>query len=116
LGRRKPAPPDTSFTETSEYQEFAQNYFDEFTEEPLTWFAPFGFDAANVILNAIEAVGTVDGDNTLHIGRQALRTRLFATSGLEGLTGTITCSALGECNASGLAILTVEGGQLVPVP
>lgn len=107
---------NTSFMNTQEYGDFAAAYFDKFGEQPLTIYSPFAFDATNMILSGIEAVGIIDGDGTLHIGRQALRQALFATSGLEGLTGTITCNPLGDCAAIGFAIFTVEGGEIVPVP
>ena len=107
---------DSSFTDTPEYTAFAAAYFDEFGQDPLTLFSAFAFDASNVILNGIEEVGIVDGAGTLHIGRLALREALFATAGFEGLTGTITCDPLGDCGATGFQILTVDGGELVPVP
>lgn len=108
--------PDPSFTDTSEYAAFSAAYSNEFSEDPLTLFSAHAFDATNVILSSIERVGLIDSDNTLHVGRQALRDALFATSGLEGLTGTITCNSLGDCGATGFVILTVAGGELVPVP
>jgi branched-chain amino acid transport system substrate-binding protein len=106
---------DTSFTDTPEYAAFATAFFNEFGEEPAE-FGAYSFDAANMILNGIEGVGIVDGDATLHIGRQALRDALFATNGFEGLTGTITCDPYGDCAATDFNILTVIDGELVPVP
>ena len=91
-------------------------YFDEFGEDPLTVFSAFAFDATNVILGGIERVGIVDADGTLHVGRQALRDALFATAGFTGLTGTIACDPLGDCGSTGFVILTVDAGELVPVP
>jgi len=108
--------PDSSFTDSPGYAAFVAAYIDEFGEFPLTPFSAFAFDAANVILGGIEGVGVVDGDGTLHVGRQALRDALFATAGFAGLTGTIACDPLGECGATGFVILTVDGGELVPVP
>ncbi len=108
--------PDPSFTDTPEYAAFASAYFDEFGEDPLTLFSAMAFDATNLIVSGIKGVGIVDGAGTLHIGRRALRDALFATTGFEGLTGTITCDPLGDCGAYGFAVLRVEGGELVPVP
>jgi branched-chain amino acid transport system substrate-binding protein len=108
--------PDPSFTDTPEFTDFASEYFEEFGEDPLTFLSAFAFDATNVIANAIEGVGVIDGDNTLHIGRQALRDALFATAGFDGLTGTITCNSLGDCGEIGFAILTVVAGELIPMP
>lgn len=66
-----------------------------------------------MILGAIETVGIIDGDQTIHIDRQALRDALFATDGLAGLTGNIACDALGDCGATGFVILTVVLAEFV---
>lgn len=107
---------DLSFTDTPEYADFADAYFEEFGEPPTTQFSAYAFDATNVILNGIEESGIVDGDGTLHIGRQALRDALFATAGLDGLTGTINCDLLGDCGAPEMVVLIVADGVIVPVP
>jgi branched-chain amino acid transport system substrate-binding protein len=107
--------PDSSFTDTPEHAVFAAAYFGKFGEDPRSIFSAFAFDATNVILGGIEGVGIVDGDGTLHVGLQALRDALFATAGFTGLTGTIACDPLGECGATDFLILTVVGGELVPV-
>jgi branched-chain amino acid transport system substrate-binding protein len=55
---------------------------------------PFGehaYDATHILLNAIEAVVVADDDGTLHIGRQALRDEVEATTGYKGLTGILDC-------------------------
>jgi branched-chain amino acid transport system substrate-binding protein len=106
---------DNSFTKSGKYRKFARAYLKEFGEEPLEFFSAHAFDATNMILDAIETVGVVDGDQTLHIGRQALRNALFATDGLAGLTGTITCDAFGDCGATGFLIFTVKKGKFVPL-
>jgi branched-chain amino acid transport system substrate-binding protein len=106
---------DSSFTDTPEYAAFAEAYLDEFGEDPLPLFSAVAFDAANLILDGIERVGIIDGAGTLHIGREALRGALFDTTGLEGLTGTITCDLLGDCGAYGHMVVTVENEELVPM-
>ena len=37
---------------------------------------------------------------TITIGRTALKNAIFATSGYQGITGTITCTPLGDCSTS----------------
>ena len=105
--------PDFSFMESPEYLLFRDTYFATFDIEP-GGLSAYAFDATNMILQAIETVGVVDKDQTLHIGRQALRDALFATSGLAGLTGTITCDQFGDCAATGFVIFTVVDGNFVP--
>lgn len=100
--------PDTSFTESEAYAEFREQYLSAYGEEPLVLFSAHAFDATIVILHAIEQIAILDGESTLYIGRQALRDALFATEGLEGLTGTISCDEFGDCSATGFIIIQVE--------
>jgi branched-chain amino acid transport system substrate-binding protein len=66
------------------------------------------YDAVNLLLNAIESVAIVEQDGTLHIGRQALRDALYATSGFQGLTGSLTCDEYGDCGAIRLKVTRLE--------
>jgi hypothetical protein len=55
---------------------------------------PFGehaYDGIRILFDAIEKVAVVDDDGTVHIGRQALRDAVEATSGFEGVTGVLDC-------------------------
>ncbi len=55
---------------------------------------PFGehaYDGIRILFAAIESVAVQDDDGTLHIGRQALRDAVTATSGFDGLTGVLSC-------------------------
>jgi branched-chain amino acid transport system substrate-binding protein len=56
------------------------------------------------IFAAIEKVAVKDADGTLHIGRQALVDALFATKDFQGLTGTLTCTATGDCADPKIAV------------
>src|SRR4029450_7233735 len=47
--------------------------------------------------DAIESVAVDDGSGNLQIPRTALHDAIFATSGYQGVTGTITCTPLGDC-------------------
>jgi branched-chain amino acid transport system substrate-binding protein len=82
------------------YDAFVSRYETKYNEPPFaTPYDAHTYDAANVLLNAIEAVAVQDADGTLHIGRQALREALYATSGYQGLTGSLTCDEFGDCGA-----------------
>lgn len=78
------------------YDEFVGKYEAAYGEKPIQAFHAHAYDAANMLFAAIEAVAVQDGD-TLTIGRQALRDELYATSGFQGLTGTLTCDEFGDC-------------------
>lgn len=84
-------------------------------EDPLSAFHAHAYDGANILLNAIEEVAVQDEDGTLHIGRQALRDALYATSGYVGMTGTLTCTANGDCADPQIAVNQIQSGEYVPV-
>jgi branched-chain amino acid transport system substrate-binding protein len=44
----------------------------------------------------------------LYIGRQALRDALYATSGYQGLTGSLTCNQYGDCGAIRLQVMRLD--------
>jgi branched-chain amino acid transport system substrate-binding protein len=84
---------------------FSSQYGDSYTSTP---YHAHMYDAANLLLNAIEAVAVQEKDGTLHIGRQALRDALYATSGHEGLTGSLTCDEYGDCGAIRLQVARLD--------
>jgi branched-chain amino acid transport system substrate-binding protein len=77
--------------------------------EPLSFtFYSFTYDATNIVLDAIEAVAVQETDGTLHIGRQALREALYATSGFEGVVGSLTCDEFGDCGTNKLGVVRLD--------
>ena len=51
----------------------------------------------------------------LLIERAALIEAIRATEGLQGLSGVLTCNAVGDCGAGGIQIFQVQGGTFVQV-
>lgn len=80
---------------------------------PYTWTA---YDSAAVLVKAIESVAVLGGDGKLYVPRAALVAAVRATSGYQGLSGTITCDATGECSASGPVFNIDQGGIWVEAP
>ncbi len=91
--------PDTSaFQEGEFYQnEFLPAYEELVGETPTAAFHAHAFDAFNILAKAIEAVAIDNGDGSISIPRTALKDAVLATSGHQGITGTITCNPLGDC-------------------
>jgi branched-chain amino acid transport system substrate-binding protein len=85
------------------YKDFLAKHQKKYGEKPIAPFHAHGYDAAMVVFAAIEKVAVKDGD-TLHIGRKALRDALYATKGMKGLTGTITCNQYGDCADPRIAV------------
>lgn len=76
-------------------------------EAPLNGYST-AYDAAHILLNAIEAVATRQKDGTLHIGRQALRDALYATADFEGATGRLSCNRFGDCGLLRFKMLRLD--------
>jgi branched-chain amino acid transport system substrate-binding protein len=93
------------------YDAFFSRYETRYNEPPTsTPYHTHAYDAANLLLNAIEAAAVQDAkvDGTLHIGRQALRDALHATAGYNGLTGGLTCDQYGDCGAVRLQVTRLD--------
>jgi branched-chain amino acid transport system substrate-binding protein len=90
-----PAPP-----EGPAHDAFVSRYEAKYGEEPATSYYAHWYDAANLLFASIETVAVQGDDGTLHIGRQALRDTLYATSGFQGLTGSLSCDRYGDCGVA----------------
>lgn len=107
--------PDLSFSNTFYEETFLPAYREKYGTNPTAPFHAHAFDATNMILDAIEKVAQQGADGTLLIGRQALRDALFATSGLQGITGTITCDANGDCADPAISVSQIQNGAFVRI-
>ena len=74
---------------------------------PYSWTA---YDSAAVLIVAIESVAKLGGDGNLYIPRAALVAAVRGTKDYQGLSGTTTCDATGECSASG-PVFNVDQGS-----
>lgn len=107
--------PDLSFSNAFYTDTFLPAYMEKAGTEPTAPFHAHAFDATNMVLDAIEKVAQQGADGTLLIGRQALRDALFATSGMEGITGTITCDEYGDCADPQISVSQVQNGEFVRI-
>ena len=85
------------------YKDFLAKHQKKYGEKPIAPFHAHAYDAAMMIFNAIEKTAVKDGD-TLYIGRQKLRDALYATKGMKGLTGNISCGPTGDCADPRIAV------------
>ena len=97
------------------YTTFLETYQTEYGTAPTAPFHAHAFDATNMLLNAIEQVAQVGADGSMLIGRQALLDALGSTSGLEGITGSITCDENGDCADPQIAVSQVQDGSFTAV-
>jgi len=83
-------------------------------DQPISVFHAHAYDAYNLLADAIEAVAFTDGGTT-YIPRTALRDAFFATSGVEGITGTLTCDENGDCADAKISVSEVQDGEFVRI-
>lgn len=74
--------------------------------DPTGWWAA-AYDAATLLLKAIEDTSVVDRDGSLVVSRAELRDTLGRTR-FEGLTGPLACRPEGDCAAGRSVIRAVE--------
>ncbi|MBZ0295112.1 MAG: branched-chain amino acid ABC transporter substrate-binding protein [Anaerolineae bacterium] len=104
--------------ESDAYTEFLTKYEDEYGLEPTGPYHAYGYDAANMVLDAIEAVGTIDDNGDLVVDRAALQEYIRAYGSDEpvaGLTGELSCDGTGNCATGGIGFFQAEGGEFVQV-
>lgn len=97
-----------------DYEAFLETWKREIDEAgPSGGFHAHGYDAANLLFAAVEAVASEGDDGALVIGRGALREALAATEDFPGLTGSLTCQDesphAGDC-ATGEALAIFQLG------
>jgi len=82
------------------------------TADVLAPYHAHGFDAANILMDAITEVSLVDGDGTLWIPRSAVREYVAALTDYAGLTGTLSCEDDGDCGSPYVSVATLQGDPL----
>ncbi|HKY78556.1 MAG TPA: branched-chain amino acid ABC transporter substrate-binding protein, partial [Anaerolineales bacterium] len=97
--------------------DFDAKYEAKFGKAPDGPYHYHAYDAIMMIAAAIEQVAQTDegGEGYLIIEREALITAIRATSAFPGITGTLTCTDIGDCSAGGIAIYVVQDGAFVQV-
>lgn len=89
----------------------------EFGLDPSDTFYPQAYDAMGLLFHALEQITQQADDGRLQIGRQALREALYDTTDFAGVTGTLSCTSLGDCGATQINLIqmgdpTLEADQI----
>jgi branched-chain amino acid transport system substrate-binding protein len=93
-----------------EPQTFLDQYEARYGEMPIASYHLQGYDAASMLLTAIEQVGVRSG-GSIFVGRQALRESLFETRGMQGLSGPLNCIQTGDCAQPNISIFQIANGE-----
>jgi branched-chain amino acid transport system substrate-binding protein len=80
------------------------NYKSKYGLDPTGPFWPNTYDATNMVLDGIEAVGKVSDSGDLTIDRKALSEYIRSIKNFNGLTGTLNCDGTGECSVADIGI------------
>lgn len=100
--------PGPAVLQSTANDELRADYEAMYGEPPPSYYHSFAYDAANLLLFNIASVAIQEKDGILHIGRQALRDALYATTDFKGLTGHLTCDEFGDCGGASLNIVRLD--------
>lgn len=87
---------------------FVSRHEARYGEGPMTSYYAHWYDAANLLFDVVEAVAVQGVDGRLRIGHQAVRDALYATSGYQGLTGSLTCDQFGDCGVARFQVVRLD--------
>ena len=80
------------------------DYEAEFGEAPAAPFWAHSYDAAVLLLDAIDAA-SYDQDGTLVIDRAGVREHLHSVSNYSGLIGSMSCDDFGDCSSAKITVI-----------
>jgi branched-chain amino acid transport system substrate-binding protein len=100
-------------TASGKLDEIIERYTESYETEPIGPFYPHAYDAVNMFLDAIEAVGAVDENGNLVIDRTALSEYIRSIQDFQGLTGELDCDGTGDCSTASFEFVHVENGVFV---
>lgn len=104
--------PDTSPEALGDkYPALVKAYEAKYGEKPIQAFHFNAYDGMMVALMGIDKVAKTDADGNTYIGRKALRDALFATKGVQGMGGEITCNEHGDCGSFQFAVYEFTDGD-----
>lgn len=96
---------------TEKSAKLAQTYLATFSATPAAHYYQSAFDAAQLLLDAIERAAVHLPNQRLVIGREQLRRALYDSHGLDGVAGPIDCNAFGDCISPRFNILRLNAPE-----
>jgi len=97
-----------------ESEAFVAKYKSIYGEDPIASYHLQAYDAANMLFYAVQQAASVSKDS-LFIQRQKLRDALYTMHGIQGLSGLLTCSPVGDCAAPNIEIFQIVNDEFVPI-
>lgn len=96
---------------TARSEELAKVYLEKFKTTPATSYYQSGYDAVDLLIQAIDRTAMRRADGGLSIGREALRRHLYNTTAFEGVTGKLRCDSFGDCASPLFNVLRLDNPQ-----
>ena len=93
---------------SEEGQQFVQKYEEQY-DDPIQPYTAYAYEAANVMLDAIEKASEEAGGDVPD--RQAVIEQIFATEDYQGALGTWSFDEDGDTTLTELSVQTVENGE-----
>jgi len=93
------------------YENLEAEYKKTYKKSPPTTYYSYAYDAANLLMNAIETVAEKENNGTLHIPRDKLRKAMYNTKNLKGVSGILNCNQFGDCGAARFNIMRLENPE-----
>lgn len=92
-----------------------ERYVEKYGFEPTGPYNTQAYDAFNMILDGVEAVGVVDDAGNLTVDRAALAEYIRSLQDFQGLSGSLNCDGTGECSAADIGVKQVQDGVFVDI-
>lgn len=83
-------------------------YREKYRMEPATDYYTTAYDAAGILLSALERAAVQGQNGQIMIGRQALRDALAATVRYPGVGGELRCDSFGDCATPRFNVLRMD--------
>ncbi|MCX6023595.1 MAG: branched-chain amino acid ABC transporter substrate-binding protein [Chloroflexi bacterium] len=99
--------------EGAQFTAWKDKYKNKFGSDAGT-FSPQGYDAANILLGAVDKTAKKQADGSFKVGRKALADVIRGTK-WEGVTGGISFDANGDRGGSIVVVNSVKGKEFVEV-
>ena len=93
------------------YTAFLDRYVQAHGQGPVGYFHAHGYDAASILLHALELASFPEPDGSLRIERQRIRDALYELHRFPGLTGTLSCDTFGDCGVPRFKLIRLDASM-----
>lgn len=89
-------------------EQMAVIYEAKYKKAPGVRYYMGGYDAAGLLIQAIEKAAVRDRKGKVHIGRMKLRQALYSIQAYKGVTGNLSCDQFGDCGPAAFNVLRLD--------